>query len=139
MSQKPWKQCLAPGCVTLCRGEPRCEKHRRGSKADNRPNAYQRGYTKRWAKAAKAYLRNHPLCVYCKIKGRVQAAECVDHHIPHKGDQTLFWDRDNWRASCISCNSRKGDRHPGGGIASGVPVAETDAPAVHIPERTRLK
>jgi 5-methylcytosine-specific restriction endonuclease McrA len=24
----------------------------------------------------------------------------VDHTIPHKGDQVLFWDRTNWQASC---------------------------------------
>ncbi len=28
----------------------------------------------------------------------------VDHKIPHKGDQKLFWDRDNWQPLCKACH-----------------------------------
>lgn len=35
------------------------------------------------------------------------AATVVDHIIPHKGDQYLFWDRSNWQPLCKLCHDRK--------------------------------
>ena len=48
------------------------------------------------------FLQAHPLCVMCQDMkpSRVTAAEVVDHIIPHKGDQTLFWDEANWQPLC---------------------------------------
>ena len=78
---------------------------------DTRPSAGKRGYDYRWQKARKSYLAKHPLCVYCKKRGLVKAATCVDHIIPHKGDPVKFWDAENnWAASCKQCNDSKGDR-----------------------------
>lgn len=77
---------------------------------ERRDSANTRGYNKRWQKASKQYLALNPLCVYCGKRGIVTAATCVDHIIPHKGDNRLFWDQSNWAASCIPCNSRKGDK-----------------------------
>ena len=31
---------------------------------------------------------------------RITATEVTDHVIPHKGDQALFWDHDNWQPAC---------------------------------------
>jgi len=31
----------------------------------------------------------------------------VDHIIPHKGDQQLFWNRDNWQPMAKSCHDKK--------------------------------
>ena len=31
---------------------------------------------------------------------RIEVATVVDHIMPHKGDNTLFWDRDNWQSLC---------------------------------------
>lgn len=42
----------------------------------------------------------HPLCVMCQAEGRIEAATVVDHIKPHRGDQALFWDRDNWQSLC---------------------------------------
>lgn len=36
----------------------------------------------------------------CERDGRVTAANVVDHIIPHRGDQALFWDTDNWQPLC---------------------------------------
>jgi 5-methylcytosine-specific restriction endonuclease McrA len=37
----------------------------------------------------------------CQKQGRVTAASVVDHIIPHKGDQKLFWDSaNNWQSLC---------------------------------------
>ena len=31
----------------------------------------------------------------------------VDHIIPHRGDQKLFWDQNNWQSLCKSCHDKK--------------------------------
>jgi 5-methylcytosine-specific restriction protein A len=105
--QMPWKNeqpCVEPGCGILS-DQSRCEKHRKQAMRDyeeRRGSAYSRGYTKRWSAAAKAWLRQHPLCVTCG-----QPAKEVDHIIPHKEDMTLFWDFNNWQSLCHECHSRK--------------------------------
>ena len=32
--------------------------------------------------------------------GRHTQATVVDHRIPHKGDEGLFWDESNWQSMC---------------------------------------
>ena len=73
----------------------------------SRPNAYQRGYNKRWAKARQTVLSRQPLCVVCQQAGLVTEATEVDHIRPHRGDSNVFWDSGNWQALCKSCHSRK--------------------------------
>lgn len=66
-----------------------------------RGSAASRGYNYRWMKARNTYLLNHPLCVMCKADGLIVCAEVVDHIIPHRGDQELFWDtKNNWQSLC---------------------------------------
>jgi 5-methylcytosine-specific restriction endonuclease McrA len=67
--------------------------------------AAERGYDYRWQKARAAWLKEHPLCVFCEANGRVEAATTVDHKIPHRGDKHLFWDRSNWQSLCTNCHS----------------------------------
>lgn len=75
-----------------------CMKPERGTSA-------QRGYGSRWQKARLTYLRKHPLCVMCAKRGIVMPATVVDHIIPHKGDQVLFWDTENnWQSLCKLCH-----------------------------------
>lgn len=64
----------------------------------------QRGYDYKWQKAREQYLRDNPLCVYCDRNGLTVAANVVDHRIPHRGDQQLFWDQDNWQSLCKPCH-----------------------------------
>lgn len=71
----------------------------------NRETSAQRGYGSRWQKARATYLRSHPLCVMCAKRNIVIAASVVDHIIPHKGDQSLFWDSENnWQSLCKPCH-----------------------------------
>lgn len=63
-------------------------------------SASERGYTYAWTKARNAFLREYPLCVMCEVEGHVTAAAVVDHIIPHRGDETLFWERGNWQSLC---------------------------------------
>ena len=36
----------------------------------------------------------------CEQQGRTSLATVVDHKTPHKGDEALFWDQDNWQPLC---------------------------------------
>jgi 5-methylcytosine-specific restriction protein A len=75
-----------------------------------RGNTSARGYGWKWQKERLFHLAKHPLCVYCEETGRVTAATTVDHRIPHRGDQTLFWDRSNWQSLCTNCHSSRKQR-----------------------------
>lgn len=78
----------------------------------------QRGYGSRWQRERKAFLSlpHNQFCIRCKRRGLLNAGTMrmdgtletsrrriglvVDHIIPHKGDQRLFWDQDNWQPLC---------------------------------------
>jgi len=60
----------------------------------------ERGYGSRWQTARLFHLRDNPLCVYCQREGFVRAATVVDHIVPHRGDEELMWNRDNWQSLC---------------------------------------
>ncbi len=79
-----------------------------------RGSAHQRGYTKAWARARARFLREHPLCVMCAPGTAPHAATEVDHRIPHRGDQALFWDEGNWQGGCKPAHSAKTARENGG-------------------------
>lgn len=68
--------------------------------ADNRPNASGRGYDARWKAAAAKFKRTHPCCLGCAALNRRVATEIVDHVVPHKGDQEVFWNASMWQPSC---------------------------------------
>jgi 5-methylcytosine-specific restriction protein A len=72
-----------------------------------RPSAARRGYGPRWRRARAAFLARHPLCAACRAQGRVVAATVVDHVVPHRGDQRLFWDTSNWAPACKRCHDAK--------------------------------
>jgi len=81
------------------------------AKTVQRLNFRQRGYTARWDKAARHWRMNvQKVCQICIKTGVVSPAECVDHIIPHKGDQQLFWDESNWQSLCIRCHNQKSAR-----------------------------
>lgn len=66
-----------------------------------RPGAYERGYDKKWIRAADSFRWRNPYCVGCAaVYGVKRPATVVDHIVPHKGDQRLFWDPSNWQSSC---------------------------------------
>ncbi len=69
---------------------------------DDKRKTAERGYGGRWQKARLTHLAKHPLCEMCQAEKppRITAGTVVDHRIPHKGDQTLFWDRTNWQTLC---------------------------------------
>jgi 5-methylcytosine-specific restriction enzyme A len=72
-----------------------------------RPSAARRGYGPRWRRARAAFLAQHPLCAACRALGRVVPATVVDHVVPHRGNQRLFWYEGNWAPACKPCHDAK--------------------------------
>jgi 5-methylcytosine-specific restriction protein A len=97
-------RCRKAGCD--------CRKVAAKERDERRGTAAERGYVWRWRNpnktgAADRFIANNPLCADCLKQGRVTAARDVDHIIPHKGDQELFWDETNWQSLCGDCHKRK--------------------------------
>ena len=72
----------------------------------------QRGYGGRWQRARETFLARpeNVLCRMCDAAGLVVVAAVVDHVIPHRGDQALFWDTSNWQPLCKPCHDRRKQR-----------------------------
>ena len=74
------------------------------AKYDNRKTSAQRGYGYRWQQARKQFLQENPFCADHRQRGKKVLATVVDHKIPHRGDERLFWDRTNWQSLCKQCH-----------------------------------
>lgn len=148
MPRRPKSICRQPGCGALIDAPGWCTTHAKAKQqqdARERGTAQERGYTSQWTKARAAYLRKHPLCVYCQRDGRLTAATVVDHIVPHKlkqaidsGDEaaiakarTLFWDSGNWQPLCTPCHNstkQREERLRGeGAVGSNEAAREGDA------------
>ena len=113
---RPRRLCSKSGCTEIV-SERFCDKHKKQDRQEQdkrRGTAHERGYTSRWAKASKGFLKRNPLCVRCLESEQVVRSEVTDHIVPHKGDMTLFWDRDNWQALCKRCHDTKTATEDGG-------------------------
>lgn len=109
MPKRPNTPCKHPGCAKLVPyGTMYCEEHRAAHPEVIR-SASKRGYNARWRKASKLFLQAYPLCAECmkQTPPRYVKATIVDHIEPHRGDQKLFWDRNNWQPLCKRCHDRK--------------------------------
>jgi 5-methylcytosine-specific restriction protein A len=81
--------------------------HRSKHPPARRPNANARGYDWRWRKASKLFLGAHPFCAECERRDIIAEARLVDHKIPHRGNERLFWDETNWQGLCFPCHTKK--------------------------------
>lgn len=115
------RPCAKAGCRRLALDGSRfCAEHqdedlKRKREVDKRRgSSSSRGYNSAWTRASKIFLAQHPLCAECQRQGKVTPATEVDHIVPHKGDQALFWRTSNWQALCHSCHSRKTVMEDGG-------------------------
>lgn len=119
---KAFKQpCQHPGCRDYALPKAKyCAKHQEQHKRElrardaKRGTRTERGYSNVWLKSAKVFLAQHSLCAECLKQGRTTPATEVDHIVPHKGDQKLFWDVNNWQSLCHECHSRKTATEDGG-------------------------
>lgn len=108
MPHKPKRPCRYPGCPNLCETGTYCEVHRKEWSPESlRGNAAARGYDTKWREARRLFLQRYPLCQRCLKHGKLTPATVVDHIVPHRGDQYLFWDQDNWQALCKGCHDQK--------------------------------
>lgn len=111
------RPCARPGCHNLvdsglCDDCARERERQRGS-------AHARGYTRRWEKYRLWFLHRNPFCgdrlpgtaatmdSRCAVEQRVTIARVVDHIVPHRGDQRLFWERTNHQSLCKDCHDAK--------------------------------
>ena len=86
-----------------------CQQRMRAEADKRRPNAQQRGYDARWQRESKEFLAL-PQNQYCAC-GCGRVANMVDHILPHRGDQRLFWNRANWQPMASSpCHSSRKQR-----------------------------
>lgn len=112
MGKAPLKPCKHPGCKEYAVVNGYCEKHKKDKfnffRYVKRISPSKLGYNRRWDRERKEFLKANPLC---KICGR--PATEVDHIIPHKGNQILFWNKSNWQSLCHSCHSKKTIRENG--------------------------
>lgn len=107
MPYRPNIPCKHPGCGKLVAyGQKYCDEHK-PLHPEAKRSASSRGYTSKWQKESRRYLRDNPLCVMCKANGRFVEATVVDHIVPHRGNQKLFWDKNNWQALCKPCHDKK--------------------------------
>ena len=79
----------------------------------------ERGYDGRWQKARRTFLAKYPVCERCEREGTITAATVVNHRIPHKGDQKLFWDKHNWEPTCKRHHDSDIKREEMSGIVKG--------------------
>lgn len=109
MPHAPLRPCRQPGCPSFCKpGQVYCPQHAPELSSDAlRGSAAFRGYDRKWQAARKVYLQRNPLCSVCLKDGKLTPATVVDHIVPHRGDQRLFWDEKNWQPLCKSCHDRK--------------------------------
>ncbi len=105
MPRKPLKPCKHAGCPELTAGFY-CTEHEKLHQGD-RMTSSGRGYDSRWRKARSRFLKIHPLCERCKVQGKYVKATVVDHIVPHRGDEELFWDERNWQSLCKPCHDSK--------------------------------
>lgn len=60
--------------------------------------------TKRWHRLRWYQLQKEPCCASCARRKRITPADIVDHIIPHRGDEELFFDADNLQSLCKHCH-----------------------------------
>ena len=65
---------------------------------------YQKLYGRKWKKKRALFLKDNPLCKLCASRGIDKLADVVDHVHPHRGDDELFWDEQNWQPLCKHCH-----------------------------------
>ena len=85
------------------------------ARPDGRPSSSKRGYKGAWPEVSRLYRELHPCCEECERRGRVTAAQCVDHIVPFNGlTDPLRLDSANLQSLCKPCHSRKTSREDGG-------------------------
>ena len=109
MPKIPKRPCAHGGCNEFVAGKY-CEEHT-PKKANVTRSAngkkWHKMYTYRWSLYSKRRLREYPWCESCKKSGVMELATITDHIVPHKGDDRMFWDKNNHQSLCTHCHAVK--------------------------------
>ena len=111
--------CRYPGCGAVLASPGFCPQHRASAHRDY--GRARRGFdaeigfyqSKDWRVLRAAVLRESPLCLTCKVHGRLVLAGVVDHVVPLKDGGARF-DRANLQPLCVACHNRKTARETAG-------------------------
>jgi len=82
------QRCSYPGCNELVR-DGRCAAHPYADRHDSDTQSLYN--SRRWKRMRRLQLEREPWCADCLARGYYTAATVVDHVIPHRGDETLFF------------------------------------------------
>jgi 5-methylcytosine-specific restriction protein A len=104
--------CKYPACRrTVDKNEGYCKEHK-WSKTEKEQrkkqyNGYKYTYStsyqnRKWRAFRLRYLKYYPYCTICGEK-----SEVIDHIIPHRGDEQLFWNERNYMPLCKKCHDTK--------------------------------
>jgi 5-methylcytosine-specific restriction enzyme A len=107
---------LKPSIPTLRSGLAKLNSGRGGEWRTGKGTTAARGYGGKWQRARLEHLAANPLCVQCEANGLTVVGEVVDHKIPHRGNQDLFWSRTNWQTLCAACHNSKTQREIAEGL-----------------------
>ena len=120
MPNKGAKSCSYPRCsgrVKYYGAGHLCEKHRKQkqrekAKRDVAKNPEVKKFydSKVWRSLRMEQLVEEPLCRECRKKGRLKAAEMVDHIVPVRVDWERRLDKTNLQSLCNRCHAVKRGR-----------------------------
>lgn len=120
MNRKANRACREPSCVGYAvHGSPYCSQHaaahaRAFRLSEHRKAAARLYRTGQWQALRRQQLTMQPFCAECQRAGRYTLASEVDHVVPHRNDEQLFFDAVNLQSLCHSCHSIKTAREDGG-------------------------
>lgn len=101
----------------------------------NRPTTTEAGYGGDWARRAKQYRDQHPICLPCQLVNLLTPSQCVDHIQPHRGNLELLNNPTNWQALCHYHHVTKTWRERGGMVIRW----RCDPSVVVISDPTRMR
>ncbi len=120
MNRKPNRACRELGCVGYAvNRSPYCGRHaaahaRVFRSAEHRKEAARLYRTGQWQVLRRQLLTQQPFCTECMKAGKYTLANEVDHIVPHRNNERLFYDPSNLQPLCRPCHSTKTAREDGG-------------------------
>lgn len=120
MNKKANRACHEPGCVVYAvHGSPYCGQHAAAHArvfrlSEHRKAAARLYRSGQWLALRRQQLTMQPFCAECLRAGKYTLASEVDHVVPHRNDEALFYDPLNLQSLCHPCHSIKTAREDGG-------------------------